>query len=242
MYLLYLDDSGSVGNASDSHIILAGIAVHEKISHWLGQELDDLAKTIWPDSPKTLEFRGADIRGGKKHWRGVPPEKRTAAFRKVLEIVSETSPKVRLFGAAIHKAACDPEDPMEFAFEQVVSRFDRFLGRLHKRGDTHRGLVILDESSYETSLQVLAREFKEIGHRDGHLRNMADVPLFVDSRATRLIQLADMIAYSLRRYVEFGEAELFDIIRAKFDAEGGVKYGLYHHVPSDQKCPCFCCI
>jgi hypothetical protein len=30
------------------------------------------------------------------------------------------------------------------------NRFDRFPGRLHRNNDTQRGLVILDETSYET--------------------------------------------------------------------------------------------
>jgi hypothetical protein len=34
MYLLYLDDSGSVRNAADRHIVLAGLAVYERQPHW----------------------------------------------------------------------------------------------------------------------------------------------------------------------------------------------------------------
>lgn len=71
MYLLYLDDSGSVGNPADKHIVLAGLAVFERQPHWLSEKLDGIAARVWPDSPPSIEFRGADILGGKKHWRGV---------------------------------------------------------------------------------------------------------------------------------------------------------------------------
>lgn len=241
MYLLYLDDSGSVGNVADTHVVLAGLAVHERIPHWLEQQLDQVASRIWPDSPNSLEFRGTDIRGGKRHWRGVGKADREQAYIDALQIVAGTSPKVRLFGAAVHREACPAEDPMEFAFEQVVSRFDRFLGRLHNNGDTQRGLVILDKSSYETSLQGLSKSFKEIGHRSGFLRNMSDVPLFVDSQATRLVQFSDLIAHALRRYVEAGDPTYFDVIRNKFDTFGGVRVGLQHSVPEGTTCPCICC-
>jgi hypothetical protein len=241
MHLLYLDDSGSVGNANDRHIVLAGLAVHERIPHWLERQLDQLASEIWPDSPRTLEFRGTDIRGGKKHWRGVGRVDREKAYSEALRIIANTSPKVRLFGAAIHRDSCGADDPMEFAFEQVINRFDRFLGRLHNTGDTQRGLVILDKSSYETSLQGLARNFKDFGHRWGYLRNMSDVPLFVDSQATRLIQFADLIAHALRRYVENGDDRYFEIIRDKFDFFGGSRVGLHHHTPKGMNCPCICC-
>jgi hypothetical protein len=46
MYLLYLDDSGSVGNAEDSHIILAGVAVFERQTHWLSEGLDRIATRV----------------------------------------------------------------------------------------------------------------------------------------------------------------------------------------------------
>lgn len=156
MHLLYLDDSGSVGNASDRHIVLAGVCVFERQPHWFSGRLDRIAERLWPENPLGLEFRGSDIFAGRKHWRGIPKHDRIAAYREALEVI-EASSQVRVFAAVIHKAAISPHDPMEYAFEQLCNRFDRFLGRLHRNGDTQRGLIILDDSSYETSLQDLAK-------------------------------------------------------------------------------------
>lgn len=240
MYLLYLDDSGSVRNASDRHVVLAGAAVFERQPHWFSERLDALAQTIWPDNPASLEFRGVDMLSGRKHWRGVQRGHRTAAFREALQILGQSN-QVRLFGAAIHKASLSPDDPMEFAFEQICNRIDRFLGRLHKGGNTQRGLIILDDSSYETALQGLAKNFRTIGHKWGRLYNLADVPFFVSSKATRMIQFADMVAYAVRRYYENGDAEFFDVIRHRFDSEGGVVHGLTHFSPASLACNCFVC-
>lgn len=240
MYLLYLDDSGSVTNPADTHIVLAGLAIFERQPHWLSENLDRIARRLWPDNPVGLEFRGADMLGGKRHWRGIPKDDRLQAYREIMNLVGSSS-LVRLFGAAIHKAAISPADPMEFAFEQICNRFDKFLGRLHRAQNTQRGLIILDESSYETSMQGLARDFRTHGHRWGQLYNLADVPFFVDSKATRLIQLADLIAHAVRRYFEKGEASLFDLISHRFDAEGGVLHGLVHYTPPGAVCNCYAC-
>lgn len=240
MYLLYLDDSGSVGNAADRHIVLAGVAVYERQPHWFSSRLDVIAERLWPSNPQGLEFRGADILGGKKHWRGIGKDDRTAAYREALTNVG-SSTQAHLFGAVVHKAAISPRDPMEYAFEQVCNRFDRFLGRLHQAANTQRGLIILDKTSYETSLQGLARNFRTSGHSWGQLYNLADVPLFVDSRATRMIQYADMIAYAVRRYYENGDATYFDLISRRFDAVGGVIHGLTHFTPAGSGCNCAPC-
>lgn len=240
VHLLYLDDSGSVKNASDRHVILAGLAVFERQPHWLSQKLDELAEELWPDNPIGLEFHGSEMYSGRRHWRGIKRDVRINSLLRALTILAE-SRHVCLFGAAVHKAAISPHDPTEYGFEQLCNRFDLFLGRLHRRGDTQRGLIILDKSSYETSLQGLARDFRGEGHRWGQLHNLTDVPLFVDSQATRMIQYADLIAYSMRRYYENGESRLFDLIAGKFDSEGGVVHGLVHFTPSGENCNCLSC-
>lgn len=240
MLLLYLDDSGSVRNPADSHVILAGLSVFQTKPYWLTQELDRIAARVWPEDHQTIEFRGSDMNSGRKHWRGIEKADRMQAFRDALDVLARDR-SVTLFGAAIHKAAISPGDPMEYAFEQLCNRFDRYLLRLHRAGRTERGLIVLDKSSYETSLQGLATEFRVSGHSWGRLRNIAEVPLFVDSRATRLIQFADLTAYALRPYFENGDADLFDRIEHRFDGEGGTNHGLVHYVPPDAQCNCKAC-
>jgi hypothetical protein len=202
--------------------------------------MDRLAQDIWPENYQSVEFRGTDILGGKKHWRGIGKNRRIEAYRAALAAIGESS-HVRLFGAVIHKAAIFPDDPMEYAFEQVCNRFDRFLGRLHKSNDTQRGLIVLDESSYETALQGLAINFRTVGHRWGRIYNLSDVPLFVNSRATRMIQYADLVAHALRRYYDRGDSQFFDIISHRFDAVGGIVHGLSHYVPNGEPCNCMAC-
>lgn len=241
MHLLYLDDSGSVGNASDKHIILAGVSVHELKPHWLSRSLDEIAERLWPSDPRSIEFHGSEIITGKKHWRGIPREQREEAFCSALRILSDST-DARLFGAVVDKSSVSPSDPMEYAFEQVCSRFDQMLGRFHKNGNTQRGLLVLDKSTYETSIQKLALDFKTYGHKWGKLHNLADVPLFVDSRATRMVQFADLIAYALRKYYENKEDKYFNIIKGKFDAFGGTIHGLTHRTAPKSGCPCPSCL
>ncbi|MBA3981354.1 MAG: hypothetical protein C0462_12210 [Alcanivorax sp.] len=94
-------------------------------------------------------------------------------------------------------------------------------------GDTQRGIMLFDESSTEQRIQTLAREFKYSGHTWGKTNNFAEVPVFLDSRASRLIQLADLVAYSLFRFHEYGDSSFYDVIQGCFDSEGGVVHGLY---------------
>ncbi|MDD9871078.1 MAG: DUF3800 domain-containing protein, partial [Gammaproteobacteria bacterium] len=91
-------------------------------------------------------------------------------------------------------------------------------------------------------LQNLAQGFRESGTRWGKLRNLAEVPLFVDSRMSRIIQLADLAAWATWRRYERGDTGYFDRIVSRFDTEGGVIHGLVHYKPREEQCHCPACM
>lgn len=241
VYALYLDDAGSVGNPAEKHFILAGICLFERQIHWLQDELDRVARTTTHHSPETLELHGNQILAGRNWWRSVPKDERRRVIRHGLAAARALKGDWCLFGVVIDKQERAPEDPIEYAFEQLCNRFDRYLMRKHRQGNSQKGIIVLDKSTRETRLQSLATEFKTTGHRWGTTKNIADVPFFVDSRATRLIQYADLVSYALWQKFEKGDGEFFDVISDSFDAEGGVVHGLHHFKNRQTYCDCPAC-
>ncbi len=238
MYLLYLDESGSVGASTETHFILGGAALFERQTHWLDVKLDELARALRPEAPETLEFHGSPMLAGRGWWRGVRRPNRRQAIKDALRAAHQLRGRWTLFGAVVEKAALPNEDLVEYAFEQVSSRFDQFLGRQFARGDAQRGLILLDRQSGERRLQALAHDFKTFGHRWGATRNLADVPYFADSRASRLIQYADLVAFALWCRFEHGDSEFFDVIAECFDTDAGVVHGLHHFKSGSRVCGC----
>jgi hypothetical protein len=243
MYVLYLDDAGSVTNPKERHFVLAGIAIYEQQIHWLGQELERVAATTRHHTPDKLELHGNQILAGRNWWRSVDKEERRRVIRDSLSAAQSLHGKDTwcLFGVVVDKAQIGAEDPVEYAFEQIVMRFDKFLMRRYRNNKKDKGLLVLDKSTRETRLQFLAIEFKSSGHRWGFPRNIVDVPFFVDSQATRLIQYADLVSYALWRKFEQGDDEFFEAISGSFDSEGGVVHGLHHLKDKSQACDCPAC-
>ncbi len=230
MHLLYVDESGSVTDPSQRYFVLAGVAVFERKTHWVEQKLNEIALRFSPSDPHAIELHGSPMRSGREGWKAHALPDRLAAIKDALQFgVADHYPKgVRLFGAVIEKSALTGSDPVAHAFEQLASRFDLFLKRLHhKHNDSQRGIMLFDESSTEQRIQTLAREFKYSGHSWGKTSNYAEVPVFLNSRASRLIQLADLVAYALFRFYEHNDDSFYDVIRNCFDSEGGVEHGLY---------------
>ena len=241
MYLLYLDDAGSVTSNRERHFILAGICLFERQVHFLDRALEDIARQIDPET-RAVEFHGSHMLPGKGVWRAMEKADRRRVFRHALAAARDLRGNWALFGVVVEKAAVSPDDPIELAFEQLCSRFDRFLKREYHRGNKQRGLMILDKSTRETRLQSMARDFKDVGHRWGDvLHSVADVPMFVDSSATRAIQYADLVAHALWQKFERGQDEFFNVIDDAFDSEGGVVHGLLHRKLPDRLCDCPYC-
>jgi len=169
-------------------------------------------------------------------------EEAQGVIKAVLGVLRESYGSARAFACAIHKASYRGRDPVELAFEDICSRFDRYLARLRGEGDRQRGLLILDESAHETTLQTMAREFRTLGTRWGVIHNLAETPLFVDSRASRLVQVADHVAYAVFRRYNAGDTNYFDIIGGKFSSPDGVLHGLAHKQSIDPACMCPACM
>jgi hypothetical protein len=230
MHLLYLDESGSVTDPNQEYFVLAGVCVFERKTHWVEQELNTIASRFAPKNPYSIELHGSPMRSGRDGWKNFPLDDRLQAMKDALKFgVQNSYPNgIRLFGAVVKKSSLAGTDPVEHAFEQLSSRFDLFLKRIYaKHQDAQRGIFLFDKSSTEQRIQTLSREFKYSGHAWGKTKNIAEVPVFLDSKASRLIQLADLVAFALYRFHEHNDNSFYDIIKYCFDREGGVEHGLY---------------
>lgn len=243
MHLLYLDDAGSAANNNEEYFVLAGISVFEAQTSWFTQELDRLAQSIDPANPSQVEFHASETFSRRTTpWNSMSREDAQGVIKAVLQVLARSYDSARAFACAVHKASYPGRDPVELAFEDLCSRFNLYLSRLRASGDRQQGLLILDKSTYETTLQRLARDFQTIGTQWGVIRNLADTPFFVDSHASRLVQLADHVAYSIFRRYNARDTQYFDIFASKFDSADGVVHGLAHKQTIDQNGMCPACL
>lgn len=242
MYLLYLDDAGSANNPNEEYLVLGGISVHESQVAWITKELDNLANSVG-QNPHDIEFHASEIFSQRNEpWRSFGNKDDVRGMIKsVLKILDRLYDTARVFAYAIHKNSFPGQDPIKLAFEDLCSRFNLFLKRVNNSGDRHSGMIILDESSHETSLQSLARDFRQLGTQWGDIRHLCETPLFVNSKASRVVQLADHIAYAVFRYYNAEDAQYFNVFSHKFDQDNGVIHGLVHKQTFRSNCMCLAC-
>lgn len=72
------------------------------------------------------------------------------------------------------------------------------------------------------------KKFHKAGTLWKEIPHIIETPLFVDSNLTNMVQLADLCAYSLRRYLENGEDTLFDLVFQRADRRNSKAVGIRH--------------
>jgi Protein of unknown function (DUF3800) len=240
MYLLYVDESGSPDGHDSKHFVLGGIAAFETQPYWLNLKAEQVATYYFP-SGSFVEFHAQELAAHMvEPWHSMPTALRNEIADRIFEVIGASRKEVVLFAVALEKSFTS--DPVAVAFEELCNRFDLFLSRLRFQKNEQKGLLVFDETRYEGRLQKLLSEYRTLGTRFGKLKNLADIPLFTDSKSTRMLQLADFIAYAVYRRYERGDTRLLDKIIHKFDAQEHVIHGLSHLSPYKSSCTCPGCL
>lgn len=248
MYLLYLDDSGQASGSkagSSRYFVLGGLALHEEDCYPFTLSIDQIQSRLLPSFPR-LELHASAMWAGRDEWGAVPQATRRALIDAIfLHLAQWTSPRGTspiLFACAIEKKSfMHTRDIQPLAHEEVFGRVNSLLKRLHLSGDSHRLLVIADDSSYEKLVQSLVPVWKSVGSRTSTLDSLIEVPLYVDSKASRLVQAADFVAWAVAQTYEKRQPKYLDLLHPRFDHLGGVQHGLVHMVAGYSSCPCHAC-
>jgi hypothetical protein len=167
MFILYIDDSGSIKNPDEQHFVLAGLAVFERQIYHLINDLDNVVSSFALGDESQIELHGSPMYTGKTlPWRGEKDrETRNKMIQDALAVLTRASKSVKAFGVVVEKKAITNANPVEYAFEEICNRFDLYLSRIYQsRGgrdeDKQKGLIVMDESHHEKPLQALARDFR----------------------------------------------------------------------------------
>ncbi len=158
----------------------------------------------------------------------------------------------RLFAECIDKVHFDPTrtpcTPDEQAFEQLVSRFERYLDNISPSSgqqtpvqlQTSYGLLIHDNNETVAKKHTsLMKGFHNSGTLWTRIQHIIETPLFVSSELTSMVQIADLCAFVLRRYLENQESDLFRLIFSRADRSGVLTVGVRHFTAPG--CACEIC-
>ena len=170
-------------------------------------------------------------------------DERISFVREIADAIGKWS-YARIFAHCIDKVFFDPSKAVhsvdEQAFEQIVTKFENYMKAVSRKGEDNYGLLVHDNNDTESKkLTQLMNVFHKRGTLWTDIRHIIETPLFVDSSLTGMIQIADLCAISIRRYLENGETDLLHRIESRFDKRNGKLVGVRHFSTPD--CACEIC-
>jgi hypothetical protein len=247
MHLLYVDESGGDdANAKDQYFVLGGISAFERVPYHFCAEVEEIQHQVFPTVTDPIEFRASAIWSGNgEPWTSMPRTDRMNLMRRIYRLLARGTTGIALFGVALHKADFPKAVPIQRTSEELAGHFDAYLTGLEiadNNNEKQRGLMIFDKSRHEKTVQGLMNQYRTTGARFGTIKHLAEVPLFSDSKITRMLQMADFIAYAIYRRYESQDAQFFDMLLPRFHQQTGVIHGLMHLDTNYRECYCPACL
>lgn len=228
MKFCYIDESG-VGDepfAAMVGIIVDAQRMHLTKQHW-NELLEALSNII---GRNVTELHTRDFYAGNSPWRDIDGPQRAQIITAIFQWLRDR--RHHIVYTAVNKEKFSQEFSNEASANDVNSLWKfmalhitlaiqkRFQTFSRNKGNT---VLIFDNEVREAPdfTQLLKTPpdwtdtFYNRGANQAQLDQIVDVPYFVDSRDVGLIQVADLISYFLRRYIEVREG----VIPARYSDE-----------------------
>jgi len=224
MKFCYVDESGT---GDEPYAVMVGIVVDALRMRPTKVDWDALLRRLEEIVRKPVEeIHTRDFYAGNGPWRKINGPQRVAIIGSVMDWLGDR--KHSLVYTAVDKAKFFAEFPNDGRFDGIKTLW-RFLGlhlvlsiqKQHQRLKKNKGntVLIFDNEEREqarfTDLIVNPPDWTETYYgrtkKQDRLDQIVDVPYFADSRDVPLLQVADFVAYFLRRYAELegGDAERY---------------------------------
>lgn len=172
-------------------------------TRWLAQRMHEIVAALqeYGVEPQT-ELHAHPIFHGKGAWSGVPPRVRVKVFLDVVEAVVASGATVLLRGARPEqlrryqdtRGFRDRHTPEQVAFQHLLQRVDRRAGDLEMHA-----LVIADERSDRDRHRERFAVYQAYGtpgtYMQTRLERLLDTVHFAPSHYSRMLQVADLVAF-----------------------------------------------
>ncbi|HEY5470268.1 MAG TPA: DUF3800 domain-containing protein [Bacteroidales bacterium] len=251
MYFCYVDESGHCGTKYDSNQpveVLVGVVSDASKIHKTNREHSNFLRNLLiKHGIEVSELKSAQIFRGRKEWSSVDSAVRKQVFTDLLRWVNERSCKLIVCPIHSEKYFELKKDNNEFAtkfhypYEAGAFNILLSLQRLKYGSHNNKGktIVIFDEEgdhdkrlikllsedlSYTDNFtQIKIPKRKKKKNEIERFCQIIDIPFFSKSEHSQLIQIADLVAFVVSRYIQLKSFN----IQPSFEDELEVMEGFY---------------
>lgn len=218
MHFQYIDEAGSTGadlSCSQQPVfVMSSLLVSDEKWKKTEREASKIIESFFGSKiPDNFELHGEELLSpnGDGPFSGRSREDRNDLALELLKLINRRGHSV--FLTYIYKSKVElieqPKDdfgfdwnyPWQVSFDAHLTMFEEFL-RSKRTGQSSTGLVIIDheDSGFNFTRKQSNLRQREKGWRE--LKKIVEIGYSVSSHANPMIQLSDLIAFSMKKYFE----------------------------------------
>ena len=202
MKVLAIDESGKPKSLEqDKAFVLAGVLFDESTIMQIRKEMAAIRSKH--DLIPEIEFHTRDLVHGKRAFKDISNiEDRIAILEDLYSVLDKYS--IAIVATIYKRETLDPDVAESRAFKYLTERALIAFDKKRRVEAQEHMVIIIDESSYYHDRNV--RQLIKFEVKDGIYSRtwlvshyVLRTPLFMSSKECRLLQLVDLVAYTIRR-------------------------------------------
>lgn len=245
MFLAYLDSSGGASFKDRENYVLTSVITNEMNWQYIDNGIRAIKLKRFPNLPdSSVEFHAKDIMSHTGIYNGVSWDDIWLTFNDIFDFISDDKTQICIISVLIDKTKLFPNKDVEtWAYRLLFERINKFINRQNDKlilanSSPQFGITIIDSCGLRADqrLRNILYPMLKSGTMYCKLEWLIEDPLFTDSKWRNLSQIADCVAYCVRRHLRKGIKSFkdpawesyFSKIEKKFDNSNGsyTGYGL----------------
>jgi hypothetical protein len=217
MHFFYLDESGDTGNnllnQEQPIFVLAGLSIADK--KWVNtkEKLDGVIKAYFNNNiPCQFELHSCQLLSpnGEGSFFNHPIEGRLELVRNLLALIDELGHNIHYFAInkeKMNNANCEfptlynSKTPYLVAFDYLITYMNWHVKE--NLGQSARGMIVLDKKeNYHENIEAIIQNRRYEVPNSQKVKWIVEFSYPVDSKKNPMIQLSDLIALCIRRFLE----------------------------------------
>jgi len=217
VYLTYIDESGKPERTHpENEFVLAALSINESEWKRMDRSVTGLKQKYFPDrDPESVEFHTSEIIHHRGVFKPLSLETRLMIIEDLLKVVSEIDCHISSVVVYKDKITNPESDIGMFSMRPLFECLCRFHDHANSENaddDEEYGILLIDsvDKKYDNKLRVKVRGLCQKG--SGRIKNryLIEDPIFVESKYRHMSQLADCVAYCIRKKFRSGPGDPLD--------------------------------
>ncbi len=208
MFLIYLDSSGSPNFKDKENYVLASVIINESYWEYIDNNIQEIKRKRFPNLlDSEIEIHVKYMTSKKGIYEKMTWEQIYTVLEDIFNFITDYNTNLTLIAVLIDKSIMEKDQDIEtWAYTLLYERINRYIEKENNRRildwNTQYGITIIDTAGSKKSDQKLFTKLFPMlkkGTFFSDLEYLIEEPLFTDSKWRNLSQIADCVAYCIRK-------------------------------------------